>query len=172
MKIVLIGYMGSGKSVVGKHLASCLGFNFKDLDIEIETSELKTIPQLILKKGEIYFRKTERKIVLAALETKNNTVLATGGGTPCYGDNMDIFVRDPNIIIVYLKSSINDLTDRIYSERSNRPLISHIESKDELKDFISKHLFERSYYYNRASMIINTEGKSVHEIVEEIRVKL
>ena len=172
MKIVLIGYMGSGKSTVGKQLASKLGFDFKDIDIEIETYEKQSISQIFSKKGEIYFRKTERNILKTVLDTKIDFVLATGGGTPCYGDTMDLLVLDKNVITIYLKSSINILTERIFPERSIRPLISHIETKENLKDYISKHLFERSHFYNRSSFNINIDGKSIHEIVDAILLKL
>ena len=83
MKIVLIGYMGSGKSAVGKQLASKLQILFKDLDNEIEILEGNSISQIFSDKGEIYFRKKEREILTDILTTEKNLVLATGGGTPC-----------------------------------------------------------------------------------------
>ena len=172
MKIVLIGYMGSGKSAVGKHLASMLKIDFKDLDNEIETIEKQSIAQLFSKKGEIYFRKTEKDILKTVLDTENDFVLATGGGTPCYGDIMDLLLNDKRILTIYLRSSIPVLTERIFPKKSERPLISHIDTKENLREFISKHLFERSQFYNRASLTFNIEEKTISEIVAEIILEL
>ena len=168
MKIVLIGYMGSGKTAVGQLLASRLKVSFKDLDHEIEIIEEKTISQIFSEKGEIYFRKAEIKILKDILNDQNNLVLATGGGTPCYSNVMDLLNSDKNCITIYLNSSLNTLTDRNFNEKCKRPLISHLSTKEELKDFIAKHLFERSFYYNQSSYKIKTDGLTVEEVVNEI----
>ena len=81
---------------------------------------------------------------------------------------MDLLKTDKNCITVYLNSSINTLTNRIYKEKSKRPLISHLTTKEELKDFIAKHLFERSFYYNQSSNKVITDGLSVEGVVSEI----
>ncbi len=172
MIIVLIGYMGSGKSLVGKLLASKINFPFKDLDQEVETVEEKNISQIFSEKGEIYFRKKERTILKSILDTEKNLVLATGGGTPCYSDVMNLLLSSKKIMTIYLISSFETLTERIYNEKNNRPLISHITTKNELKDFIAKHLFERSQYYNQASKTVNTDGLTVEEVVSKIIQKL
>ncbi len=168
MKIVLIGYMGSGKTAVGQMLASKLKVPFKDLDREIEIIEEKTISQIFSEKGEIYFRKAELKMLSDLLKDKNNLVLSIGGGTPCYSNVMDLLKTDKNCITIYLNSSLNTLSDRIYKEKSKRPLISHLSTKDELKEFIAKHLFERSFYYNQSSNKVITDGLTVEEVVSEI----
>ena len=168
MKIVLIGYMGSGKTAVGQMLASKLEVPFKDLDREIEIREEKTISQIFSEKGEIYFRKTEIKVLKDLLWDQNNLVLSTGGGTPCYSNVMDLLKKDKNCITVYLNTSINTLTNRISKEKNNRPLISHLSTNKELKDFIAKHLFERSFYYNQSSNKVITDGLTVEEVVSEI----
>ncbi len=90
MKIVLIGYMGSGKSSVGKKLAEVLGISFMDLDDEIEKREHISIQKIFSKKGEIYFRKIEKEVLQTILIKRDSFVLATGGGTPCYADSMNI----------------------------------------------------------------------------------
>ncbi len=172
MKIVLIGYMGSGKSVVGKQLASKLNLGFKDLDTEIETVEEKTIPQLFSGKGEIYFRKKEREILKSILDSKNNLVLATGGGTPCYGDVINLLVSDKKVRTIYLMTSLKTLTERVFNEKRNRPLISHIKSVDELTAFIAKHLFERSQFYNQANFTVKTDGLTIEEVVDKIIQKV
>ena len=172
MKIVLIGYMGSGKSAVGKHLASILKIDFKDLDNEIEADEKQSIAQIFSKKSEIYFRKREKETLKTVIDTKNDFVLATGGGTPCYGDTMDLLLKDKEILIIYLRTPIPVLTERIFPKKSKRPLIAHIETKEDLNEFISKHIFERSQFYNRASLTFNIENKTISEIVAEIILEL
>lgn len=172
MKIVLIGYMGSGKSAVGKKLATKLKIPFKDLDQEIEIIEEKIIPQIFSEKGEIYFRKAERNMLKAILDSENNLVLATGGGTPCYSDVMNLLVLDKKVITIYLMTTLNTLTNRIFKEKLDRPLISHIKTEATLKEFIAKHLFERSKYYNQASYKVKTDGLSVLGVVEEIIQKV
>ena len=168
MKFVLIGYMGSGKTAVGQLLALKLNIPFKDLDQEIETIEGRTVPQIFSEKGEIYFRKAERNILKIILDSENNFVLATGGGTPCYSDVMNLLLSGKNIKTIYLRSSINTLTNRIYNERLNRPLISHISKKEELQEFIAKHLFERAQYYNQATILIKTDEFTLEEIANKI----
>jgi len=172
MIIILLGYMGSGKSLVGKTLASKLSFPFIDLDSYIEHIEQKTISDIFSSKGEIYFRKVEKKYLTNIIETKNNYVLATGGGTPCYANNMKLLLNNDSIITIYLKTDLEILVDRLFIEKENRPLISHIGSKSVLSDFIRKHLFERMHFYNQATIIVNTKRNKPEEIVEEIVSKL
>ena len=172
MKLVLIGYMGSGKTSVGKHLASKLNFLFYDLDKEIETRVGQSIAQIFSEKGEIYFRKIESELVRSITHSKEKLILATGGGTPCYGDTMKNLLSCDNVITIYLKTSLQILTDRLYKEKSERPLIAHITTRDVLNDFIRKHLFERSHYYYRALITINVDELSVSEISEAIILKL
>lgn len=172
MKIVLIGYMGCGKSVVGKQLASKLSIPFKDLDDEIEIVEGKSIPQIFRDKGEIYFRKTENDILKDTLSSEKNLVLATGGGTPCYSNVMSLLISDKEIITIYLASSLDTLTDRIFNERFNRPLISHLTTKEKLKEFIAKHLFERSQFYNQALYTLRIDNLTIEEVVNEITLKI
>ncbi len=160
--------MGSGKTAVGQMLALKLKAPFKDLDREIEIIEGKTISQIFSEKGEIYFRKAEKKMLRDLLKDQNNLILSTGGGTPCYSNVMDLLKRDKNCITIYLNSSLNTLTDRIYNEKGKRPLISHLSTKEELIDFIAKHLFERSFYYNQSPNKVKTDGLTVEEVVNEI----
>ncbi|PHS66754.1 MAG: shikimate kinase [Flavobacterium sp.] len=172
MKIILIGYMGSGKSTVGKLLAKLKAIEFKDLDREIELLENRKIPDIFSDNGEIYFRKKEIETLKIVLEKNTNLVLATGGGTPCYGNTMEFLNSNNKTVTIYLKSSIQTITNRLFEERNQRPLISHLNTKEELHDFISKHLFERSYYYNQASIKTETDHLSVEEVVESIQQKL
>ena len=168
MKLVLIGYMGSGKSTVGMKLATALGYEFIDLDNRIEFLEGKSISEIFKEKGEIYFRKLENQILKDLVSSENNVLISTGGGTPCYGDTMEFLSSQEATVTIYLKTSLAVLADRLFTERVNRPLIAHIDDKITLIDFIRKHLFERSFYYNQAKLNIDTENASIGIIVQKI----
>jgi shikimate kinase len=172
MKLVLIGYMGSGKSSIGKLLSRVLDLPFQDFDSYIETFEGTSISQLFESKGEIYFRKKEALLLQKVLSENTKLILAAGGGTPCYGSVMNDLVSRENVLTIYLKCSLNTLTERLWTEKESRPLISHINTKEVLNDFIRKHLFERSYYYNQANYIIPCDSLSEKEIVENILLQL
>ena len=172
MQLVLLGYMGSGKTSVGKLLSETLQFQFEDLDLCIETSEGATITEIFQKKGEIYFRRKETIVLAEVLSEKNKLVLSTGGGTPCYGTIMDNLLARENVITIYLRNRLDTLVSRLYEEKKERPLIAHIESRDLLKDFIRRHLFERAFYYNKATLTLDCDGLSQEEIVEKLIMKL
>ena len=169
--IVLIGYMGSGKSSVAKALSSKLKTNHIDLDQSIESSEGISISNIFKKKGEINFRKIERKYLENILKSKKYSIISLGGGTPCYFDNIEFINKFSNNTI-FLKTSIYELTERLFIEKDNRPIISHLKSKKNLNDFIAKHLFERSKFYNKSRIVIDTDKKGIEEIVGELLDKL
>ena len=160
--------MGSGKSVVGSELALTLSANFLDLDTEIEKDEGLSITSLFDQKGEIYFRKKERATLLNLLEQGGTSIIATGGGTPCYGTLMHELVARPDVKTIYLKASLDSLTRRLFLEKEKRPLIAHLKTEALLNDFIRKHLFERNFYYFQAQKTVIVDEKTVTEIVAEI----
>ena len=170
--IILLGYMGVGKSYIGKKLSEELKIDFFDLDNYIELSEKQSISNIFYEKGEIHFRNIENKCLDLLLKKKVNYVISTGGGTPCYSNNIELIKKNVDLKSFYLKSSITNLTNRLFSEKENRPLISSIDSKKELNSFISKHLFERNFFYNQADFIINIDKKKTSEILLEIKQKL
>ncbi len=172
MKLILIGYMGSGKTTIGKQLAKSLNCCFKDLDQVIENEEQQPIAEIFSKKGEIYFRKKERKILEAVIVENSNIVIATGGGTPCFGDTIEFMNSLENTITIYLKATNEELTERLFDEKMKRPLISHIKTKELLNDFIRKHLFERSYFYNQSKIKITTSSYSMEDLIEEIKNRI
>lgn len=172
MKLVLIGYMGSGKSSVGEKLAEVLGFPFKDLDSEIEQQERSSIREIFSEKGEIYFRKIENTVLKKTLSDTENLVLATGGGTPCYADSMSYMTENENSVIIYIKTPLDILSKRLFAEKSKRPLIAHLNSEEELNDYIRKHLFERAYYYNQANLIVENGTENIEKMVQKIILKL
>ncbi len=171
MTIFLIGYMGSGKSTIGQKLSTILKYEFVDLDTYIEDKEGKSIPELFKSKGEIYFRKIENQYLKEVLKF-HSAIVSLGGGTPCYGNNMDIIKSTNDTKSIYLKASIPQLAERLMKEKNNRPLISHIKNPEGLIEFIGKHLFERSFFYTQANITISVDSKSINEIVEEIIMEL
>lgn len=171
MSIVLIGYMGCGKSTIGRKLAKIVNSEFIDLDDFIEKKENLTILQIFETKGEIYFRKKEHEYLKEILQ-RPDIVLALGGGTPCYGSNMDAVLNAPGTHSIYLKSSIPNLVQKLTPEKEQRPLIAHLKTDEELTEFIGKHLFERSFYYNQSNQTVVTDGKSISVIAEEIVASL
>jgi len=170
MQIVLLGYMGSGKSTVGCLLANDLNLDFIDLDAYIEAEEEKTISSIFGKEGEIYFRKKEAKSLREILKSKDDFVLSIGGGTPCYANNMKA-ISDSTANVFYLKVTIEELVSRLSKEKQERPLIKDIADQ-ELPEFIGKHLFERSFFYNQAFHKVSCGAKSAFEVVAEIKLIL
>jgi shikimate kinase len=167
MKIILLGYMGSGKSTIASLLSEKLQLPFKDLDNCIESTIQNTIASVFEKKGEIYFRKVEHEVFYDMITSDESFVLSLGGGTPCYANN-HLLLHGKDSISIYLKTSIDTLFHRIKGEKTTRPLLANKNDK-ELKDFIAQHLFERSYFYNQASYTVGTDGKSPAEIVSDIQ---
>ncbi|AZQ44889.1 shikimate kinase [Nonlabens ponticola] len=167
-QIILLGYMGSGKSTVGKELAVLLEREFIDLDDYLEEREKASISQVIQEKGAIYFRKREHDCLKEVLEGDEKIVLALGGGTPCYYNNMKLISQSNEAISFYLRAAVPFLTNRLFDERAHRPLISRFEQQDDLAEFIGKHLLERSGFYNEATHNLSIENKTVNQIVAEI----
>lgn len=165
-KVILIGYMGSGKSVVAKKLADTIDVNCLELDDLIEKKVEMNIEKIFSSKGELYFRKIEHQLFLELLGDKNNLIISTGGGTPCYFNNHEL-LNSENAVSVYLKASIDTLYNRLINEKRKRPLLAHLNDT-EIKEFIAKHLFDRSYYYNQATFKIDVDGKTIDEITLEI----
>ena len=166
--IFLIGYMGVGKSVIGKSLSKNNGFNFYDLDKYIEEKEGKKISEIFSDNNEIYFRKIENNYLKEISQIKENKIISTGGGTPCFQNNLEIIDGLPSSISVYLKATANTLADRLKDSIEKRPLISHLQNPVELKEFITKHLFERSFYYEKSKVKIKTDDLDVNAVVKLI----
>jgi len=165
-KLILIGYMGSGKSVIAKKLAALIGVDFRDLDDLIEKKMEMPVEKIFSSKGELYFRKLEQELFLELLQTKNNLIISTGGGTPCYFNNHEL-LNSQNVVSIYLKASIDTLFNRLIKNKQKRPLIASLDDS-EIKEYIAKHLFERNYYYNQATFKIDVDGKSVEQTLSEI----
>jgi len=169
MEIILLGYMGSGKSTIAKLLSKQLELEMIDLDDYISDKEQDNITNIFKNKGEIYFRKLENLALKEILNTKKDYVLSLGGGTPCYANNIDMI--HSNGVSFYLKGSIQTLRERLVLEKEKRPLIKNLED-EKLIEFIAKHLFERNPFYEQATHTIQIDKKESAEIVNEITLNM
>lgn len=169
-KVILVGYMGSGKSVISDKLSQKINIQVTELDKLIEESAKKSIKNIFEEKGELYFRKLENQLFKEVIESKQPLIISTGGGTPCYFNNHELLTGGGRVSI-YLKASIETLLNRLRNEYKSRPIIANLEM-EEAKEFIAKHLFERSYFYNQATYVVTVDNKSVDEIVSEITLLL
>ena len=165
-KIILLGYMGCGKSTIAHRLSNITTIPCFDLDKCIEERTNLSIKEIFEQHGEIYFRKLEREVLINLLNAPDDLILGLGGGTPCYANNHELLKGD-NIMSIYLKASVNTLFERLVSNKSKRPMIAD-KSNDELKEFIAKHLFDRSFYYNEAQYKVTIDGKTKDETAQEI----
>lgn len=138
--------MGSGKSLLGKRLAKGIGYDFYDLDSLIEKGEEMKIPNIFAEKGEGHFRLLEAKY-LREMANFPNAIIATGGGTPCFSENMEWMNRVG--ITLYLKASVDTLVERLRKEKSGRPLISG-KTDEDLHLFIDGLLSERRRFYTNS----------------------
>ena len=163
MRIYLIGYMGCGKSTLGRRLSEYLDLQFVDMDHYIEMRNLKTIPQIFAEEGESEFRNKERK-ALEELSEFTDTIIATGGGAPCFFDNINLMNDTGKTIYININPSI--LADRLLKSKTERPLIKG-KSKDELVAFIDETLKKRNQFYKQAKFEI-TESDIDLQVVKEM----
>lgn len=163
MQVCLVGYMTAGKSTLGDLLAAKMKLPFADLDQRMAEEAQIPVQDYIRTKGELSFRKLEREVLHANLGADN--VLALGGGTPCYYDNMEVALQ--RSFVVYLQWSIKTLVSRIETELDKRPLFDGV-NKSDLPEFVAKHVFDRRPYYEKAHHIVFCDGKSEEEICAEI----
>ena len=165
-KVILIGYMAVGKTTIAKLISEKTGLKMVDLDNLIEEKTNLSVSEIFEQKGEIFFRKVEHDFFKELIEKDEQLIISTGGGTPCYANN-HLLINSNNTISIYLKASIPIIFERLKSDKINRPLVVN-QSDEELKEFIAKHLFERSYFYNQATFKISVDNKNPEIIVREI----
>lgn len=150
MKIFLIGFMGSGKTYWGKLWAAKSSLQFFDLDEVIEQEDGKTVAAIFEQNGEAYFRQKETEI-LKTFAQKDNCIIACGGGTACFNNNMQWM--NENGTTVYLLASANEIFNRIITEQEKRPLIKDFSPEDLLL-FIKNKIEERTTFYSQAKIIL------------------
>ncbi len=166
IRIVLVGMPGSGKSTFGKTLATQLNFKFVDLDFYIEKQSGKKIRDIFQEEGEGIFRELETAYLHELLENQEGFVLSTGGGTPCFNDNMDYI--NQNSISVYLEVSLSEILNRLHNdELSKRPLFSGLD-EGEIILKLKNLLAERGSYYNQAKIKLSGEDISTEHLTSEL----
>ncbi len=166
MKIFLIGFMGSGKTHWGKILSRQLNLPYFDLDEVIVTSEKMSVQQIFHDKGEEYFRLKEQEVLEALAEDHDDVIISTGGGTPCFFNNID-FMRQQGKVI-WLNTAVDTLLQRLLRQKQTRPLIKNI-SDSELKAFIIKKLQDRKMYYEQAHVMLHEESITADSLLKSIK---
>lgn len=145
------GFMGSGKTTIAQKIALQSSLPFIDLDAYIEEKEKKTITELF-QDGEKIFREKEKFYLNIILQHPSNSIIALGGGTICFYDNLNLVLKHSWLIA--LLPPVDVLLERLWNERDKRPLIRHINNKDDLKTFIETKLAERMPFYSKADWVI------------------
>lgn len=164
MRIYLIGYMGCGKSTLGRRLSQHTGLQFVDMDHYIEERNCKTIPRIFAEEGEAEFRNKERK-ALEELSQFNDIIIATGGGAPCFFDNIDVMNRSGKTIFMNIDPEI--LADRLLKSKTERPLIKG-KSREELVAFIDETLKKRNEFYQQAHIQITQPDIDLNQLMSMI----
>ncbi len=165
MRIYLIGYMGCGKSTLGRRLSEYTGMQFVDMDHYIEERNCKTVPQIFAEEGEAGFRLKEQK-ALHELSEFTDIIIATGGGAPCFFDNIDLMNRSGKTIYMNIAPEI--LADRLLKSKTERPLIKG-KSREELVAFIDETLSKRNEFYKQAHFQITKPDADLEELLELIK---
>jgi len=166
MRIYLVGYMGCGKSTIGRKMADILGICFVDLDKYIEERYFKTVPVIFAEEGEKGFREKERNSLLEVSQFED-IVIGTGGGAPCFFDNME--VMNNSGITVYIAPDTDTLATRLLKSKNERPLIVG-KSHDELIAFINDALLKRAPFYEKSKIIIRGENDlDPQHVIDRIR---
>lgn len=164
MKIYLIGFMGSGKTTVAKLFSKEKSLKFIDTDSVMEERLNRSVADIFQMYGEPFFREMEKKF-LTEIEAVDDAIISTGGGMPCYNDNMDKMNLSGST--VYLRANTETLKKRLLEKTISRPLLNNIEP-DHLHSFIFQKLKEREPYYCKASLVVETDNYLPEQIVEVI----
>ena len=165
--VFLVGFMGTGKTHWGKLWAEKLKYLFVDLDDAIESAEQATVHEIFEKKGEDYFRRKETDILRQMLP-KENTIIACGGGTPCFFDNMEWM--NGNGITILLKSNAEYILENIKKQIGKRPLLKGMDDA-EIRSFIETKLNEREVFYNKATVNLDAQAVGINSIDKIISSK-
>lgn len=166
MRIYLIGFMGCGKSTLGKPIARAMEYDFVDLDNYIEEQTGMSIPEIFAQKGEKIFRELENHY-LCEISERDNIVISTGGGTPCFNGNMEIMNRSGTTI--YLCQDVDILVSRLRNARVKRPLIDG-KTDSELRTYIVETLGKREEYYRRAAITVANPSRDASRIINFLKI--
>lgn len=166
LKIILLGLPGSGKSTYGRLVASRLNFAFVDLDQVIETETGKKIREIFQEEGEGKFRDIESHYLEKVLNNVEGFVLATGGGTPCFNDNMDLI--NQHGVSVYLEVSLEEIFTRLLKDKGGkRPLFAGLD-EGEIILKLKNLLAEREHFYNQAKIKLSGDDVSAEHLISEL----
>lgn len=158
--LALIGFMGTGKTTIGRMLAAHLGYDFLDTDHWIEAAAGKSIPDIFAQSGEAHFRALEQQI-LAELARRQHTVIATGGGLPCHADNLERLRQ--HAYLVCLWASPETIYERV-QHNSHRPLLQHPDPLARIRELLAL----REPFYRQADLLITSEGRPSREVMQHI----
>lgn len=165
MKIFLLGFMGSGKTHWGQLLSKKLSIPFYDLDEQITSREGKSINEIFETQGEEYFRLLEKDTLYIITESHDSLIMACGGGTPCYFNNIEYMNQSGTT--VWLDTPIQVLFERLLNQRKHRPLLKDL-SDAQLKAYIIKKFSDRRIYYEQASVIVEEQPVQLDQLIEKI----
>ncbi len=161
MKIFLVGYMGCGKSTIGRKVADLLRYSFVDLDKYIEERYFKSVPAIFAEEGEEPFREKERIALMEVIQFED-VIIGTGGGAPCFFDNMELMNKSG--VTVYIAPDTDVLATRLLKSKTVRPLIVG-KSREELIAFINNALLKRAPFYEKAKITIRGENNLDPQLV-------
>jgi shikimate kinase len=165
MKIFLIGFMGCGKTHWGRQLGQKLQIPFYDLDEKIEEQEGRPVPKIFEDEGEEYFRLREKDILYLLTESHESFVMACGGGTPCFFNNIDYLKQKGTV--VWLNCPVDCLYQRLVKEKEQRPLLKDIPDAG-LKSFITRKFSNRKIYYQQAEVIVQEDNLTLEKLLSSI----
>lgn len=165
MRIFLIGFMGAGKTHWGRLLSEKLGIRFFDLDEQVAEHAGKTIPDIFAAEGEEYFRLLEKEVLYIITESHDSFVMACGGGSPCYFNNID-YMNEAGTT-VWINTPLSILFERLVKEKDKRPLIRQL-SEEQLQAFIGKKFADRKIYYEQAEITVEDEPLELDALIEKI----
>lgn len=160
--IFLVGYMGCGKTTLGRKLASRMGYQFVDMDLFIEEKYFKSIPRIFAEEGEEAFRKKEKE-ALSELSHFTNTVISTGGGAPCFNENMDLMNNSGTTVFIDVPPEM--LASRLKHSKEERPILKGKE-KEELLSYIRAALMQRRPFYEKAQYVVEGGGLTVDDLIK------
>lgn len=165
MKVFLIGMPGSGKTTIGNTLADMFGFKFHDLDRIIVNKAGLEIKEIFSEYGEEHFREIERSLLTEKIESNEDFIMATGGGTPCYYNTMNLLKRKGTV--VYLDVPIDELTNRLYQHPTDRPLLAN---KETISQDLSALVANRDSIFKQADIVLkgsNIDARQLYSILED-----
>lgn len=165
MRIFLLGFMGCGKSHWGREISQKLKIPFFDLDSQIEESESKSINEIFVEQGEEHFRLKEKEVLNIITESHESFVMACGGGTPCFYNNIDYMNKSGTT--VWINCSVDCLFSRLVKEKDKRPLIKEL-TDDQLRSYIMKKYADRKIFYQQSKVILQDDALTLEKIVDAI----